>query len=98
MESKSDLFLQTYNGNYIRTLNRDELEELKTRISSSQEFKDGEKITLLRLIDSRPYSLPRTIWGPNHFYVARKNGMNIYLFGEIHIGNERQILNNCMFL
>ena len=96
MESKSDLFLQTYNGNYIRTLNRDELEELKTRISSSQEFKDGEKITLLRLIDSRPYSLPRTIWGPNHFYVARKNGMNIYLFGEIHIGNERQILNNCI--
>lgn len=95
-ESKSDLFLQTYNANYIRTFNRDEVETLKIRINESPEFKEGEKRTLLRLIDSKPYCLPRTIWGPNHFYVARKNGMNIYIFGESHRKTEKQILKSCM--
>jgi hypothetical protein len=95
-ESKSDLFLRTYNANYIRTFRRDELDQLRTTINNSTDFKEGEKRTLLRLIDSRPYSLPRTIWGPNHFYVARKNGMNIYLFGESHMKTEREILRNCI--
>ena len=94
-ESKSDLFLRTYNGNYLRGFNSEELEALEQRINDSPEFKQGEKTTLIRLMHRPAYSFPRLIYGPKHFYIARKNGMNIYLFGEKHLQTAREIYHNC---
>ena len=95
MESYQDLFIKTYNAIYLRSLSREEISDLRERINESTDLKSGEKSTLLRLMGSKPYVIPPNILGPNHFYVARKNGMNIYLFGEYHRKTERELLSNC---
>lgn len=94
LTKEEDLFLTTYNSIYVKNLSISEKSLLIARIRNST-YGDGDKRTLESLLNSRPCIPPKIILGPTMFYIARKNGMNIYLFGEHHYKTEREVMLNC---